>query len=631
MLAHDRVERAALSTIERGHRDQVGAGPVKPVVPRHPHLRAVEMRDWRQAAVGQHDRLRHCQHRAAQQRCRDRLSRAAAAMLDARQQGREHGREPAVEIDDAEAQPQGGIALAAIFDLPAARRLEQLVEAWPVGALAERTIGTDVAINDVRALRLQRVVVDAQLARRRAADIVVHDISPARERRSRRLGLGTAEHHREAALAALDTRELALKPAHGVARRRLHLDHLRTEIGQQHGRERTRQIRAEVEDLQSVERRKGLGCRRRRDRRSRRPMLQDRVGVSLGPIAGMPDARRRRDRDGDARLERRAEYRVFDGGNEAVGHRLGVCVDLAERRDDLRGDVVRPEMRDPVCGASPGDDRLVGSVIGRDVRWREARVLPADRVGPHRSQRVCHPRCLVGGIMHMDPPAVGRLVERDRDILGQPLGERGRRGLGTRPVHRHRHERRLRQAGVRRTAMPVAGPRDQPRQDRDRRKPAGGPTGERHPDEDRTRTMTRLFVQNAERGQYERFARRRLGFLMRCGPARDRRHDEAWKPREQPGVVQAAAPGGCGRQVVYQHVRLGKETVEFAINAARRKVQNDPPLETIENRREDVGRVVFERTARHRHLHDVGARLRQLERSHRSGYAARQVQHAKAG
>ena len=103
--------------------------------------------------------------------------------------------------------------------------------------------------------RLERVVVDAKLARGRQADVVMHNVGPARQRREGVLRAGFAQLERHAALAALRAGENPFQPTHRVACGRLDLDHIRAEVGQQHGGERPGQIRAEVEHLQARQRR----------------------------------------------------------------------------------------------------------------------------------------------------------------------------------------------------------------------------------------------------------------------------------------------------------------------------------------------------------------------------------------
>src|SRR5207253_10315926 len=63
------------------------------------------------------------------------------------------------------------------LDLPAARRLEQLVVAGPVGARTPRAVGAGVAVHEVRVHRSYRRLVETETARRRHAQVVVEDRS----------------------------------------------------------------------------------------------------------------------------------------------------------------------------------------------------------------------------------------------------------------------------------------------------------------------------------------------------------------------------------------------------------------------------------------------------------------------
>lgn len=79
-------------------------------------------------------------------------------------------------------------------------------------------------------------------------------VGPADERLQGLAGRRRLQVECQALLASLAGGEDPFDPAHLVPGRGLHLDDLRTEVGQQHGAERAGQEVAQVEDPQTAER-----------------------------------------------------------------------------------------------------------------------------------------------------------------------------------------------------------------------------------------------------------------------------------------------------------------------------------------------------------------------------------------
>ncbi len=87
----------------------------------------------------------------------------------------------------------------------------------------------------------------------------MHHVGPLHQGLEGGPGGRRLEVERHATLAPLAGGEDPLHVAHLVARRRLHLDHVGPEVGQQHGAERAGEEVPQIEDAQAFERRADRG------------------------------------------------------------------------------------------------------------------------------------------------------------------------------------------------------------------------------------------------------------------------------------------------------------------------------------------------------------------------------------
>ena len=107
-------------------------------------------------------------HAAGEQRAGDELRLAGAVAVVEREQRGDQRAHRAHVVHEAEAVPHRVVALTRAGDLPAARRLEELVVAGPVGACALRSVRAGVAVDDVGVHRAHRRLVEAEAPRARA-------------------------------------------------------------------------------------------------------------------------------------------------------------------------------------------------------------------------------------------------------------------------------------------------------------------------------------------------------------------------------------------------------------------------------------------------------------------------------
>ena len=165
----------------------------------------------------------------------------------------------------------------------------------PGHRLADRVVARAAAIGTFRAeagdraidqpgiVRGQRLVAEAKPVHRAGAEILDDDIGGARQPARRRLPVLGLQVERDALLVAVHRTEravvvgLAPHPERIAAIRRLDLDDLGAQIGQQHAGEWTADVAGEFEDLDAV---KGAGVHGR----CSRPGAHAATGLNFGSV-----------------------------------------------------------------------------------------------------------------------------------------------------------------------------------------------------------------------------------------------------------------------------------------------------------------------------------------------------------
>ena len=116
--------------------------------------------------------------------------------------------------------------------------------------------------NDVRVDRAERVPLDAEAPENTGPVVVHHDVGRPDEIEERPAGFVPPEIQRNPPLTFVVRGEA--RPPEAVSGKRLDLDYVCAEIGEQRGRERSRDDRAEVEHAHSRQRARDRSCRRTR-------------------------------------------------------------------------------------------------------------------------------------------------------------------------------------------------------------------------------------------------------------------------------------------------------------------------------------------------------------------------------
>ena len=337
-------------------------------------------------------------------------------------------------------------------------------------------------------------------------------------------------------------------------------------------------------------------------------------------------ARRRIAQVRRTRLQHMPAARILDAHDIAIQARLFIAIDVTEWRGDLRGNIVLPEVFNPVLRSARGDDRLVCAEVRRDMAGRIFRIFGGNGRRPHGRQRLCHPRRLVGRIMHMDPAAVGAHVQGNRRVLVQALGE-DRRGLfSARPMHAHRRQRRLRKTRARHTAAPVTYPGNQARHHADNAKPARHPARKRHAHEHGSVPMAGLLIEHAQPRQHERLARRRVRQRMGLRPGRDGANDQLRTRPGQRRIVESARRRLSGREVVQQNIRACQQLLQCRATGGTVDIEREPLLAAIEYGKQHL--LLLRIAAGRLDAHHVRARFRQLQARGRPGDVAREFNDA---
>ena len=155
--------------------EQAGTG-------RGDHLVVVEPGHRCERAVGLQVGLARGEHAGSEQRAGHIDSAAGAVALVDREQCGDHRRHRALVVHEAEAVPHRPVALAGAGNLPAARRLKQLVISRPIGSRPLRAVGARVAEDEIGVDLPQRCGVQAQAASGGHAQVVVDDVGPSHKR-----------------------------------------------------------------------------------------------------------------------------------------------------------------------------------------------------------------------------------------------------------------------------------------------------------------------------------------------------------------------------------------------------------------------------------------------------------------
>ncbi|MNZ90133.1 hypothetical protein D3C78_1090870 [compost metagenome] len=242
-----------------------------------------------------------------------------------------------------------------------------MVKAGPIGTRAGRPISTDMAIKQLRVKRFEAVVIDLEFSRSRQTHVVVHYIGPTHQRFHSGLGLPITQLQRHAQLAALGAAENPFQASHRITFGRLDLDHFSPQVCQQHASKRAGQVRAEVQHLEAMQGWQGGGTRPR----LRRLMLNNCIEQFGVPFSHQrrtgAGSRRWLDLPGRPWLKGLAHLHVVDFDHIAIHAGLFVKVDLAKRRRYLCGNIVLPEMLDPLLRRPSGNDCLIGAEVGRHM------------------------------------------------------------------------------------------------------------------------------------------------------------------------------------------------------------------------------------------------------------------------
>ena len=184
--------------------------------------------------------------RARQQRGADRLGAGVAGQL--------------VGQDGAH-QPRPRLVGAGLHGGQPAQALDQRVEHRLGGKRTVEAEAGDGDEDELRVQRAQRLGVEAEARDRAGTEVLDEHIGRGGEPLQRRDAAGRLQVEHDRALVAVVVQERGGEPAAPprdmagvVARRRLDLDHVGALVGQDHGGQRSRDHRGEIDDPVSVER-----------------------------------------------------------------------------------------------------------------------------------------------------------------------------------------------------------------------------------------------------------------------------------------------------------------------------------------------------------------------------------------
>src|SRR5690606_31477678 len=172
--------------------------------------------------------------------------------------------------------------------------------------------------------------------------------------------------------------------------------------------------------------------------------------------------------------------------------------DVAERRGNLRGNIVLPEMLDPILSGPRGDNGPISPEIRRHMARWPLGIEPGHFRLAQFSHGAGHPRRFIRRVMHVNPTTICALVQRDRDVLVQPLGEHWRWRLRAAPMLWHRNQRRLGPTSMGTAAATIPITCDLSRHHCNYPQPACKPVGKRHAHEYWPFTVAWLFIAQAK-------------------------------------------------------------------------------------------------------------------------------------
>ena len=245
---------------------------------------------------------------------------------------------------------------------------------------------------------------------------------------------------------------------------------------------------------------------------------------------------------------------MVDLDHVPVGAGLLVAEDRAQRCRGLHGHVVGPERLEPRTA------RVQQQRLRPPVRLLEqrARVLPRT-VGSHHGDRVGEHRRLRRVAHQVDPHAVTGLEQRGAGLtLRHADGQRLRRPLDPAPVHRHRHQRTLRQRRVRGTGVAGALAGDEAGDDADRREVGRAPARDRAAEVDRSVAKPLLLVEHAEARHREQLVDRQVGVGVVRRPRRAPTTRSAAETASPTTRRRARARGARRTVVVHDDVGRGE-------------------------------------------------------------------------
>ena len=312
-------------------------------------------------------------------------------------------------------------------------RLEDGVEAGQRSKGAGRAVAGDRHVHQPRVQARQVIPADPEPVHDTRAEVLDDDVGAADEVEEYLVARCALQVEHQRALAAVPADEAEELEAERIAARRLDLDDVGTQLGEQQRTERTRDEIAEVEDTDPLE----AGARSVAGRSVRRARRRRRLGQDRRRI-GARDRRRARPRRGcvgedrgRGRLPRRPEHGIVDGNGEAQRARFRITQKVGACADAPAWYVGRAQRRDPRGRRACGEDRLelaaderahVGAVerhrIALESRMRE-QVHAVERGEELRPERLREGAD--------EEPAVGRRIEPVARIDAAWIAARGER------------------------------------------------------------------------------------------------------------------------------------------------------------------------------------------------------------
>ncbi len=245
-----------LFRLHRGDLDPVIVDrSVQPVARVDPRLVGVEAWTRNGDAVDEHRVGR--QHRGAvEQRRPQLLALAGAALVIQRGETPDHRQHRVGRVGHPETDVEGLVAFAhrARLVLETGRRLEDRIEPAEVRLRSLEAVRPGVAVHDVGIDALAVFVRDPETLRDPGGHVVVDDVGPLDELQRDLFAPLRLDVEADVALATRAAHERLVDHPHAVAGHGLDLDHLGTEITEDHRSERTGEVLTEVDDQNPFER-----------------------------------------------------------------------------------------------------------------------------------------------------------------------------------------------------------------------------------------------------------------------------------------------------------------------------------------------------------------------------------------